>query len=153
MVVALAGGSENHMQLASDLLVEIANQLGDGPCRVVSHDCRVNFGDANAYFYPDVVVRCPGNSGMEAGVVVEVVSPSTEQIDREYKRSVYRMSKTILDYLIVSQDRMWIEHDTRADVDSPWVEKSYSLAQDVIALPSIGCSLSVGRIYRRIKLA
>ncbi len=56
---------------------------------------------------------------MEAGVVVEVVSPSTEQIDREYKRSVYRMSKTILDYLIVSQDRMWIEHDTRADVNSP----------------------------------
>jgi Uma2 family endonuclease len=150
MVVALAGASEEHAILASTLIVELGIQLEDSPCVPVANDLRLWNPDSKAYFYPDVMVVCPAGGQQEARLVVEILSPSTEKIDREYKRSVYRMSRTILDYLIVSQDRMWIEHDTRADVDSPWVEKSYSLPQDVIALQSIGCVLSVGRIYRRI---
>lgn len=89
---------------------------------------------------------------MRPRLVIEILSPSTEAIDREFKRRAYQSSASILDYLMVSQDKILIEHDTRADVDSPWRQLVYSTPESRIILPSIGCVLEVGRVYRRIEI-
>jgi Uma2 family endonuclease len=47
-------------------------------------------------------------------VLVEVLSPSTEQYDRGLKWEGYRLLPSLTDYLLVSQDRAEIEHFARA---------------------------------------
>jgi len=156
MVVAMAGGSENHALLATNLLIDLGQQLEDSPCRPVSHDVRFANPESKSYFYPDLLVRCPEmvveGAPMRPRLVIEILSPSTEAIDREFKRRAYQSSASILDYLMVSQDKILIEHDTRADVDSPWRQLVYSTPESRIILPSIGCVLEVGRVYRRIEI-
>ncbi len=100
--------------------------------------------------------RCP-DSEVEGGplqlrLVIEILSPGTAAIDREFKRRAYLNTVSILDYLMVSQDKMMIEHDTRVDGDSPWRQCVYSASEARIELPSIGCVLEVGRVYRRMGL-
>ncbi len=53
---------------------------------------------------------------------------------------------------MVSQDNILIEHDTRADAGSPWQQLVYSTPEALIELPSNGCMLELGRVYRRIAL-
>jgi Uma2 family endonuclease len=156
MVVAMAGASRKHIALTSNLLIDLGTQLEDHPCRPAAHDARLHHAGTNDYFYPDLLVECPNSESKEGlpqpRLVIEILSPSTLKIDREYKRQAYRSTPTILDYLIVSQDRIFVEHDTRPDSNSPWQELTYSQPEDIIQLPSIACTLSLARIYRRIDL-
>src|SRR5208283_5002732 len=53
---AMAGATEGHTILAVNLSREISSQLRGGPCRVYTHDMRVQVSHTHAYTYPDVVV-------------------------------------------------------------------------------------------------
>jgi Uma2 family endonuclease len=69
------------------------------------------------YVYPDVTVVCgPIETEVGAddvivnpGVVVEVISASTEQYDRGAKWDGYRRIGSLTDYVLVSQSRPQIE--------------------------------------------
>ena len=70
------------------------------------------------YYYPDVVVTC---SGMDIGpespqyyledplLIVEVLSPSTEIIDRREKMLGYRSLPGLKEYVLVDSEKQWIE--------------------------------------------
>jgi Uma2 family endonuclease len=71
-------------------------------------------------YYPDVMVAC-GPEGEDPLVeddsclVVEVVSPSTETTDRREKLAAYKRMPGLRAYLIVAQDRTWVEHHLRGE--------------------------------------
>ena len=47
--------------------------------------------------------------------MVEVVSPSTETTDRREKLAAYKRMPGLRAYLIVSQDRRWVESHLRSE--------------------------------------
>jgi Uma2 family endonuclease len=51
--------------------------------------------------------------------VVEVASPSTETTDRREKLAVCKRMPGLRAYLIVAQDRRWVEHHLRGE-DNVW---------------------------------
>lgn len=152
MIVAMAGGSDNHSYLALNLLTDLSNQLEGGPCRTAGSDFHLYLPESNAYFYPDGIIVCRDTRSPNAPriprLVIEVLSASTEAVDREYKRNVYHASPTILEYLIIDQDRVFVEHDCRSDANSSWTSQSFSQLDDIIHLVSISATLSLSRIYR-----
>ena len=92
-IYALAGASESHVLIASNLVVSLGAQLRGRPCRVYASDMRVKVTTFGMYTYPDVVVVC-GQGRFEdtrrdtllnPTVIVEVLSPSTEGYDRGRK--------------------------------------------------------------------
>ena len=92
-IYALAGASESHVLIASNLVVSLGGQLRDKPCRVYASDMRVKVTSFGMYTYPDVVVVC-GQARFEdtrrdtllnPTVIVEILSPSTEGYDRGRK--------------------------------------------------------------------
>ncbi len=101
MVVAMAGGSENLALLSTNLLIDFEQQFEDSPCRPVSHDVRLANPESKSYFYPNLSVRCPESdveaAPLEAQVIIEILSPSTAAIDREFKRRDYQISVSIRD--------------------------------------------------------
>ncbi len=96
----LAGGTLNHATISLNVASLLRNFLRGHPCRVFSSDARVQLAETR-YVYPDVTVsgdrRDRGQTDIISSprVVVEVLSPSTEDYDRGRKFSYYRQCPTI----------------------------------------------------------
>ena len=79
---------------------------------------------------------------------MEVLSPSTEVYDRGEKFTRYKQVASLQEYVLVSQDKVWVEHHRRHSTQ--WVLSHSRGLADVLLLPSIGCALPLRDIYARV---
>lgn len=111
-VYTMAGRSERH-GLAAQLLYEAlaagARQKGCRPF-VANRLVRTSSGAA---YYPDVMVICGPAVDVyheeDPTLVIEVLSPSTEDIDRREKAIAYALGPSLMQYLLVDPSRRRIE--------------------------------------------
>jgi Uma2 family endonuclease len=83
-------------------------------------------------------------------VVFEVLSESTERVDRGEKRDAYLALPSLQAYVLISQDKVRVEYWYRAG--ESWEGRILTETGDVLELPSIGCSIPVGELYARVSL-
>jgi Uma2 family endonuclease len=153
-VWAMAGGTPDHAAIAANIIASLGSQLLDRPCRVYTSDLRVRVSATGLATYPDVTVVCgaratdpedsKGNTVVNPKVIVEVLSPSTEDYDRGEKLAHYKKLASLEEILLVAHDAPRVER---------WYRRKGRWALDVaegeatLALPSIDCSLSLARIF------
>ena len=77
-----------------------------------------------------------------------MLSPSTRDYDRATKFSYYRTLPSFAEYLVVSQDRVHVEHWVR-EADHWILTETYDPAK-TLELPSIGCTLALSDVYDRV---
>jgi Uma2 family endonuclease len=158
-VVAMAGASENHNVISSNLFLEIGIQTKKNSCRAFSSDMRVKAKKGN-YYYPDIVVVC-GERKFEDNkkdvllnpkVIIEVLSKSTRLKDRNEKLDSYMSLEDLTDYVLIEQDTMRIEHFIKIN-EKEW--KVYLLTEkaDNLFIESINCKISLEEIYREVKFS
>lgn len=156
-MVAMSGASLSHNLISGNLFATVHGQLRGRTCRVFGSDLRVRAGDD--YFYPDLSVACPGPEVEGPGgdnltnptVLCEVLSPSTERRDRTVKSAAYRRLPSLMAYLLIDQDRPYVECLRRRGPF--WVYESYDRLDDSIDLEVIGCRLSLSELYAGVPLA
>jgi Uma2 family endonuclease len=88
-VYAMAGTSDKHNIIALNIASALNNHLRDSPCQPFMGDIKVRVSP-HVYYYPDVLVSCEQNPENpyfrnEPILIVEVLSPSTQEIDRREK--------------------------------------------------------------------
>ncbi len=66
-------------------------------------------------------------------LIVEVLSPSTENYDRGKKFELYRTMESFRGYLIVHQDRRHVEHYSRQE-DGSWLLREHWAPKVVLCL-------------------
>ena len=155
-IYATAHGTPEHGRLAMRMAWALRTALGKRPCEVFSSDVRVRVPATGLATYPDLSVVCgrmeidPENRNTINNpiVIVEVLSESTESYDRGKKFRHYRSIPSPRDYLLVSQDDVWVEHYVRA-TDGNWVLHD-TLPGGTIALASCGVELRVDRLYLKV---
>ena len=116
-VFAMAGGTENHNTVALNAAVALRSHLKGTPCKVFISDLRVQVAAVDAYFYPDVVVRCqpktaPDGRAVSTDVpvlVVEVLSDSTATWDRGGKFAAYRQLPSLQEYVLIDPQAQTVE--------------------------------------------
>jgi Uma2 family endonuclease len=111
-VYALAGGSERH-DLAAGLIYEaLASGARSSGCRPFTSNRLVRTRGGNAY-YPDVMVACgPAAHRLyetDPALIVEVLSPSTGDVDRREKAVAYAESTSLGLLLLVDPGNRRIE--------------------------------------------
>ncbi len=153
-IVAMAGATDRHNIIASNVFGELWTQLKATKCRVFASDMRVNAKRGN-YFYPDIVVTC-GERKFEdikkkdvlvnPTVILEVLSKSTKLKDRNEKFESYILLESLTDYVLIEQDKIKIEHYSRID-EKNWNVRIYTEAGEEMIFESIKCKLSVADIY------
>ena len=154
-VFAMGGASQSHNLIVVNLLTEIRSQLKRKPCRVYPSDMRLKVEATGMYAYPDVMALC-GTPQLEddrqdtlrnPGLIIEVLSDSTEAYDRGRKFAQYRKIDSLQEYLMLAQDRCKAELYARQP-DGRWVlqEEADSL-DSVLELRSIQCSLALAEVY------
>src|SRR4051812_39435033 len=120
---AMAGASRAHNLIAFNFAVALGNQLADRPCEAYVGDMRVRIESTGLYTYPDIVVVCgepkflDGESDtlLNPTLIVEVLSPATENYDRSRKFAHYRSIPSLREYITIAQDRVWVERHVKRD--------------------------------------
>lgn len=158
-IFAMAGGSQAHSLLASNLIRLLGNALEARPCRVYTSDMRVKVEATGLYTYPDVPVVCGkpqvedshGDTLLNPVLLIEVLSPSTERYDRRVKFDHYRKIPSLMEYVLVSQDEMRVERYRRQD-NGEWAWQAAIGPDASILLSSIDVSLKLSDIFAKVEL-
>jgi Uma2 family endonuclease len=120
---------------------------------------RVKVNATGLYTYPDVVALCgepqfddqQKDTLVNPTVLIEVLSPSTEAYDRGNKSMQYRRLASLEEYLLISQDRIQVEHYQRQP-SGQWLFSEASELHQTIAFPSVSCVLALAEIYDKVSL-
>jgi Uma2 family endonuclease len=148
---AMVGVSRRHSLITLAIASGLRSRLAGGPCEVHTQDfkLRLEIDRADAFYYPDVMVAC-GGEGIEdyylrnPRLIVEVLSPTTEAIDRREKALGYRRITTLKEYVMVAQDRCEVTFQRRSDGFRPAILSERSA---VAEFRSVGVSLALEDIY------
>lgn len=157
-ILAMAGAGRRHNQIVFNISGSIWNQLKNRKCAAYASDMRVKVRETGMYAYPDLAAVCDEPEFEDAQVdtllnpslIVEVLCASTEVYDRGEKFAHYRRLSSLSEYVLVSQDKMRIEHYLRQD--EKWVLSEFQRGDDRIAHSSIGCELLLGEVYSKVAL-
>ncbi|HEY1813465.1 MAG TPA: Uma2 family endonuclease [Kofleriaceae bacterium] len=156
-IIAMAGGTPEHAALSAAIGWALNAQLHD-EYRAYSSDLRIWIEAANLGTYADAAVVCDPVEHLPSSptfvtnpvLVVEVLSASTEDYDREDKRVAYQQLSSLQAYVLVAQDRRRVELWSRAGGD--WQHTAYE-AGEVARVPALDLALDVDAIYARAGVA
>lgn len=153
-VFAMTGASRPHNLINMNISACLHGQVRAKGCEVYTSDMRVHIPETGLYTYPDIVVAC-GEPRFEDAeldtllnptLIVEVLSPSTEDHDRGGKFVHYRSIDSFVDYLLVAQKQVHVEHFARQP-DGRWLLTETHDPASTIELESIHATLTVRDIY------
>jgi Uma2 family endonuclease len=153
-VYAMAGAGEPHNLIAGNVFAKLRNLVRGGPCRVFISDMKLHVADWDAFYYPDVMVVCDARDTQThykefPSLVVEVLSPSTESIDRREKMLAYRTLPSLREYLLIAQDKRHVELYRRAD-NGTWFMAALPEGAGV-PLECVKTSLTLDELYEDVK--
>ncbi len=165
-IYEMAGESLAHSQLCTNVSRIISTQLLGKPCQVLSPNMKVRSGPSirrqratkGMFSYADLTVVCGEprfhdefqDVLLNPTVIVEVLSPSTEDFDRGGKFYRYRTwSETLMEYVLVSQSQPLIELMQR-QADGSWLLTQVEGLDGSIYLASIDCQVKLSEIYDRV---
>jgi len=151
LVYAMAGGTDNHDRIALNLLTLVNLHLGDSACRFHSGNVKVNFQD-DFYYYSDAFVTCDSRDRDDRYVkrhpklIVEVLSPSTQEFDTGEKFADYCQLDSLEEYVLISQDSQRVECRRRTRLNT-WETVIYQTG-DAVVLHSIDLQFAIAELYR-----
>jgi Uma2 family endonuclease len=153
-IFAMAGGSPRHSALASRISAAIENTRPSG-CTAFQSDMRIRVLVTGRATYPDASMVCgpieldaadgSGTTITNPTLLVEVLSPSTEEVDRGSKWRDYQLIPSLQEYVLVSQESR-IEIYRRLTAES-W--EYLDVREGIVKLAS-GATLDLSILYERL---
>jgi Uma2 family endonuclease len=152
-VYAIASGTPAHGARAGNVVGVLTAQLRGQLCRVQTSDVRIRVKATGLDTYPDASVVCrheerdaeDRDAIANPILLVEVLSPSTEEYDRGEKLEHYQRLASLQEVVFVAHDEWRVEVVRRRGAD--WVSLTARRGESV-SLASVGCELPVDEIYR-----
>ncbi len=153
-VYSMAGASDAHNLIAGELYSILHNHLRSSKCQPFIGDIKVRVTQ-NVYYYPDILVSCEEDPEdpyfrNEPILIIEVTSPSTENIDRREKLLFYQHMASVQEYVIVDQHKMNVEVHRRQP-NGGWITYYFTQKDEVVDLTSVELSIPITEIYRRVQ--
>jgi len=150
---AMAGAEEAHNLIALNVASRLRGAARGGPCRVFISDMKVRVAAWSAFYYPDILVVCDSSDTQsyfkeKPCLIVEVLSPSTESIDRREKMLAYRTLSSLREYVLIAQDKRQIEV-YRRDEAGEWSLETLAEG-DSLHLECLGATLSLDEAYEDV---
>ena len=158
-VWSMAGASPTHEEIVANTITEFKNKLRGKSCRVFGSNLRVKVPIYKPYRYPDVTALCEqpiyeNFYGLEVlvnpGLIVEILSPSTEAFDQRDKFTYYKSIESFTEYLLITQNRPHVALYTKQS-ETAWLHREYNSLDESVYLSSLDCEISVAEIYTGIE--
>ena len=153
-VLAMSGSTEAHNLICSNLSRIISNHLESTGCRLYHNDMKVRVEATNSFYYPDIMVTCEPFDAKcvyksSPTLLIEILSPSTMATDQREKKIAYLKISSLVEYLLVHQNRMQVELVRRIS-DDEWSSDTFRGTDEFVlrSLPKAELKLSVQSIYK-----
>jgi Uma2 family endonuclease len=151
-VFAMVGGTTRHNKIAGALYARALAANNDSSCEVFIENVKLMLEDAS-YYYTDVMVCCEEDSSelryrRRPCFIAEVLSESTEAIDRGEKLLNYQKLESLQTYALISQDEARVEVFSRL-TDGAW---RYQLLEGdaVLKVPCAKFEVNVSELFRGV---
>jgi len=160
-ILKMAGAKPAHNLIAANIIRHLGNALEDAPKEylVLTSDTKVYVPRFNYFLYPDAVVVCERielyqNSSTVITnplLIVEVLSPSTEEYDRQGKFAYYKQIPSFKEYLLVEQKMPYVMSSFKT-AEHTWQDTEADGLSSSIYLKSIDCTIDLKKIYKGVKV-
>jgi Uma2 family endonuclease len=157
--ITLAGAREAHSAINANVIASLVVGLRGRKCTVYKSDLRIHIPANSLYTYPDASVVC-GKAEMLDGhfhtllnpmLIVEVLSDSTEDYDRNGKFRLYRSIPSLREYVLVSQKAYHITSYFLND-SNEWVYTDAEGVDASLQLPSLEIAIALADAYANVEL-
>jgi Uma2 family endonuclease len=154
IVQQMTGGTRAHSIIAQRFISAFERRLDANVWLVTGHSSGVETPDTVRY--PDVLVEpMPGTmqdlTTEVPAAIIEVLSPTTEEMDLNVKLAEYRNIASLKAYIVASQDEarcwLWLR---AADNSIPELPDEIAGLERVIDIPALAVSIPLEEIYRGI---
>lgn len=155
-VFAMTGGTKGHNRAALNLYGALVDRVDAEGCEINVSDVKVEPGEGLSYRYPDLIVSCDERDKQEAAfyrfpkLIVEVLSPGTETVDREDKFQEYIQVPTLEEYVLISSQRMQVECYRRGE-GRVWLYFPCKAGESV-SIASMDVEFSIEQLYKNVRL-
>lgn len=145
-----------HNRIVTNLIGEIGNQLKGHSYAIMAINMRILVRETGFFAYPDLVIiddrpeflDREEDTLLNPFLIIEILSPATEDWDRNVKSAHYRRLASLNAYILVSQSKILVEHHYRQEGDRALSVASQ--ADESLHLASIGCEVPLSHIYARV---
>lgn len=153
----MSGASEEHNLICWNVGSVLRTIFRGKPLVAYPSHMRVRVAAEGPFYYPDIAIaRSParilkdrGSTLLDPVAVFEVLSSSTERIDRGEKLESYGRIASITDYVLIAQDEPRVDHYSRQP-DGSWRLVILKDLAEALSLPSIGVDLPLAEVYDRV---
>ena len=156
VVYDMAGGTNSHGAIATNVLGSLHGQLRGKKCRPFNSDTklRIVYPSHTRFYYPDAMVVCQPSPALQhfqdhPAVIVEVASASTRRTDATEKREAYLLIPTLAVYIMLEQDEAKAVVWRRGE--QGFVREVYHGLDAVIPLPEIEARLALVEAYEAVE--
>jgi Uma2 family endonuclease len=158
VIVMMSNPTEAHEQIASNIGAPLKLAMDKRNCRTYQGGMRVQMSEKTSGIdktKPDVLVRCgpavsSRNFVTDPIVVVEVLSPSTIDVDRGSKLDFYKIIPTMTHIVLAYQDQMRVEHYRRTP--SGFELTVLKRPEDRLEFDDLGFEIDLTSVYFGVEL-
>ncbi len=156
-VFAMAGASNLHNIIFSNLFIDIGIKLKGKKCQPFGSDMRIHVPHNSLFTYPDISIFCNEPNLFEEdnltnpSVIIEILSTSTKNYDRGEKFKLYRDIDSLKEYILVDSESINIEA-FRINASGHWELEEYKNVDNILSVPTLELTISLKEIYQRTKL-
>jgi len=155
-IIKMTGGTINHSRIGGNIFAFLKFVLRDTRFEAINNDLRLWIPEYRRGVYPDAMVfdgALQFNGDREDEVlnpvlIVEVLSPSTEEYDRTDKFRMYRSIPSFCEYLLIRQNKVFMERYSKQG--EIWTYSDFDNLDQSVLLDSVNIELAIAEIYRNI---
>jgi Uma2 family endonuclease len=164
-IIPMPGGTLKHSRIGRNILTYLTSMLRDTHFEPINSDLRLWILEHQRGVYPDVMIfdgepqlngdvydkpqeRLRLDEVLNPILIVEVLSPSTADYDRQNKFRIYRSIESKSEYLLVEQDEAFVERYSKQT--QGWLLNEFKGLEQSISLDSVGMELPMAEIYRGV---
>ncbi len=157
-IIPMAGGLPNHNQIAGNIYATLNFAFRGKPYQAFVTNQRLWIPKQRLYTYPDVMVM-PLPLELQVGrqdtvmnslLIVEVLSKSTADYDKQEKFRAYRSIPSFAEYVLVDQYSQHIEHYVKTSAKK-WDFQEYDETDMVVRLVTIDLEIAIADIYDKVE--
>lgn len=157
-IVPMTGGTINHNRIIGNIYAYLKSALRGKNAEPFMSDLRLWIPQYSRGTYPDIMVISGNPIFTERRVdevlnpvlIVEVLSQSTREFERNEKFRLYRSLPDFCEYLLVDQYQFLVQQYIKNE-SRQWLFQEFETETDSISLTSLGVEFSLGHIYEGVQ--
>jgi len=158
-IIPMPGGTPSHSRIILNFAGSLNHSVRKDDYQVFASDQRLWIPECCIYTYPDIfMIREPmqlqegrKDTVINPILVVEVLSRSTRNYDKDGKFAAYRTIPSFVEYILVEQDKPHVEQYTK--VPEGWLMREYSGLEATVSLDAIAFEISLADLYNKVDFA